>query len=242
MLGILILASAIAVRLPVMTAHVRILLLVTLFFTIFTGFVFLSRYIGNHPNVLYPIVVLFFLVMLWGALANKPYDSQALRDAYQRRLEEFVGVKYVWGGESTFGVDCSGLARTALWQGMLRQGVKEANPRLLGSMLWNFWWHDVSARDMLRGKYGYTRPMGKTDKLAGYTNHDLKVGDLAITNDGVHVLVYYGDNKWIEASPDDKKVVINEATAGSRRPYFNMAVTLIRWRAFDPPKDANSDH
>jgi hypothetical protein len=91
----------------------------------------------------------------------------------------------------------------------------------------------MSARDMLRGKYGYTRVVGHADKLAGYPTLMLEKGDMAITDNGVHVMIYYGDGKWIEASPDDQKVVINEATADSKRAWFRTPVTFARWTILD---------
>ena len=235
--GLLLIASAVAVRLPVMDTHVRVLLLVTLFFGVFTGIVFLLKYIANRPTALYPVVILCVLGIVWSVLANKPFDPVLMRDSYSRRLEEFVGVKYVWGGESSVGIDCSGLARTALWQSMLRQGFKELNPRLLGPALWEFWWRDMSSQDMLRGKYGYTKTIGQANKLAGYNTDKLSVGDLAVAGGGSHVLIYYGQGRWIEANPDDRKVVVNKATAGSKRPYFNMAVTFKRWWMFEKQRE-----
>jgi len=45
-----------------------------------------------------------------------------------------------------------------------------------------------------------------------------------------HVLIYYGKGRWIEANPEDGKVVINPAPRTSKRSYFNARVTLVRWR------------
>ena len=238
---VLLIASALAVRMPVMDMRTRVLLLVTLFFGIFTVFTFTLKYIGNHPAAFYPIVIFLVMVSVWYVLDNKPFDTDMLRVSYRTRLNDFVGVKYVMGGESSVGIDCSGLARTALWQSMIRQGLKEVNPKLLGPMLWNFWWRDLSVQDILNGKYGYTEKIGQASKLAGYNNKKLKIGDMAVVGSTSQVLIYMGEDKWIEANPDDKKVVINKADAHSKRPYFNMNTILIRWRVFDAKDSKNSE-
>ncbi len=55
---------------------------------------------------------------------------------------------------------------------------------------------------------------------------------MAVTGDS-HVMIYYGHEQWIEASPGDRKVVVNEAPANSRRSYFNVPVKLVRWRILE---------
>lgn len=230
--GILLLGCGIGVRVSPMTGHVRVLLAVTLLFSLFTAFVYLFSVIGRRPTTVWPAVFFIALFVVWGVLGSKPPDTTALREVYYKRLHAFVGTPFVWGGETNVGIDCSGLARAALWHAMVREGIKEANPRLLGSKLWNFWWHDVSASDIDEGKYGYTQVIGHADKLAGFDTDVLKIGDMAVAS-GTHVMIYYGKGQWIEASPGDGKVVVNRAPADSKRGYFQVPVRLIRWRIFE---------
>ncbi|MHB9134442.1 MAG: NlpC/P60 family protein [Armatimonadota bacterium] len=205
----------------------------TLALGLFTGLLFLHGLYLTRRWTRIPILAFAMLFLGWVFFAGRPYDVAGLRTAYLSRLRAFTGTRYVWGGETHFGVDCSGLARTALWEAMVVEGVREGNPRLLGPLLWNFWGKDISARAMGEGVYGFTRNVGSTTKLAGDSKLITQPGDLGVTEDGVHVLIYLGDGQWIEANPDDGRVVINAATADSPRAYFNDAITIMRWRMLE---------
>lgn len=233
-LGVLLLACAICVRVAPMTGHLRLLLATTFFFLLFTIVVYVFTMIGNRPTIVFPTLFFVVLFILWSAIASKSPDTDALRGVYYKRLRAFIGTPFMQGGETDLGIDCSGLARSALWHAMVRQGIKEFNPRLLGPSLWKFWWRDLSASDIDQGKYGYTVVIGYAKKLAGYDTDGLQIGDMAIA-DKSHVMIYYGKGQWIEASPVDYKVVVNRAPASSKREWFNEPVTLLRWRIFEKP-------
>jgi hypothetical protein len=231
----LLAVTAITVRAAVMSTGVRVLLFGTLCFGIFTGLIYIIKLPGSHPKVLYPGLFFIALFVVWMVLADRPPDVPPLRATYVKRLMKFDGTRYVRGGETTSGVDCSGLARSALWQAMLIEGAREFNPELMGKKFWKFWWRDLSARAMLIGTYGYTKKIGSAEKLAGYDSSNLEPGDLAVAGNGIHVLIYLGEDKWIEASPDDGKVVVNKAPAKSRRIWFNVPVTFVRWKILQEP-------
>ena len=181
-----------------------------------------------YPKIVLPILIVFVIGIYWINSNSKPVKSSALRTVYINQLKSYVGTQYYWGGETRLGIDCSGLARTAFWQTMLAEGISKHNFHLLVPILWKFWWRDLSASDMEDGKYNYTKHIGKADKLAGYNNKNLSPGDIAIPGSS-HVLIYIGNNQWIEASPEDNKVVINKAIPNSKRSYFNMKVEFVRW-------------
>lgn len=229
----MLVASAIALRVSVMTATVRLLLAGTVILGVFTGLLYLIANFSIRPRMFYPAVFLAVFAVTAGILASKPPDVEMLREAYMRRLSDFEGTRYVRGGETQSGVDCSGLARGALAEAMLKQGITQANPRLIGPTFWKFWWRDMSAQDIGDGKYGYTRVIGDARKLAGYDTSKLLPGDMAIAR-GIHVLIYYGKGRWIEANPDEQKVVVNTALAGSKRGWFNTPATLVRWWILEP--------
>ncbi len=230
--GLLLFATALALRTAQIDTSVRSLIIATFVVGIVTGLLHLIRLFESYPKLLYPTILILGMGILWSTLANKPPNEEDLRGYYLKQLKSFKGARYVGGGETHIGIDSSGLARAALWQGMLKEGVKEFNPYLLGPRLWKFWWRDMSASDILSRKYGYTEFICNVDKLAGYNHSRLNRGDLAIAGGGMHVLIYIGDSQWIEANPDDGKVVINKAAADSKRQYFNMKVTIMRWWIF----------
>lgn len=226
---ILLAALAIVLRTSLMTRSVRALVVGTILFGLFTCLVHLAILFYSRPRLLYPAIFFVGLGVLWVILGDKPPDILTIRAVYLRQTRAYVGTRYVWGGETHRGIDCSGLARVPLWQTISKEGVRDVNSNLLGPKLWKFWWRDLSANDLVTCKYGYTRRICAAPKLAGYRNREMQPGDLAIAGSGSHVLIYLGDDEWIEANPDDGKVVINRATADSKRPCFNMPVTLMRW-------------
>lgn len=230
--GAMLVASAVADRMAVTTASVRLLLVCTVLFGLFTGLVHLVRFLFTRPGSLYPSLFFLALLVTWAVLANKPPNQAMLRAAYVSRLTAFSGCRYLEGGETNRGIGSSGLARVALWQAMLKEGVREVNPRLLGPVLWKFWWRDLGASDIATGKYGYTRVVDTAPKLAGYDTSKLRVGDVAAAG-GAHVLIYYGRGEWIEANPDEQRVVVASAHAGSKRSWFNVPVTIVRWWIFE---------
>lgn len=231
---ILMLAASLLARMyPVVTKPIRALDAGTVGLTIVLGAALLARSAIVRPRVGRPTALVAFVLLAltgaWAIRADRPWDRGGLRRQYLTRLQSFEGTRYVWGGERHNGIDCSGLARVALWEAMIRQGLAERNPRLLGPMALRFWWHDMSAYDMMEGSHGYTRVIGKAKRLAGCETSALRPGDLAVASSGVHVLIYLGGGRWIEASPDDGRVVSGMAGSDSKRPWFGQPVVFVRW-------------
>jgi len=231
---ILVAGSAATLLSPIVTSYVRLLYVISGIMTFMTICSLIIRY---RPRAFFWIISVIVLVGLWGWLGSSAVDQQSLRSAYVRELSLFQGTPFVWGGETRHGIDCSGLARTALWRAMLKEGIQHRNPRLLGPMLWKFWWKDLSANSILSNPYGYTRIIGHCESLSEpnslkLDHTSLRPGDLAVTDSGEHVMVFLKGGIWIEASPADWKVVANPVE-GSTRGYFNMPVTLLRWWMFE---------
>lgn len=239
--GVLLALSCASQVISIATKSTRILLVVTTIAGLFALLVYLVWGVRSRRRRVIPL--LFVVILLAGGVGihfvrgQRIADAHALRRAYVRRIHSFGNTLYIWGGESHVGIDCSGLVRIALLEAMAERSFVEGNARLLESA-WRFWWRDMTARCMLNRKYGYTRPIGHAKRLSlpGSTQmmagEVLKEGDLAVTDNGVHVLVYTGKGCWTEGNPDDGRVVTNKA-AGSSRAYFNMPVTLLRWSVLD---------
>jgi hypothetical protein len=163
-------------------------------------------------------------------MPGKPIDHERLRSEYVEGLRRFEGCRYVWGGESSLGIDCSGLPRRALRDALLSEGCSHANGDAFRMWL-EQWWHDSSALAIREGYRGFTRPLGLSGPLWEMDQHELLPGDLAVRGDGRHVVVYLGDHWWIEADPHVGKVHKWKSTAKDGRLYQEM--TLHRWMICD---------
>lgn len=160
-------------------------------------------------------------------------DAEELRRDYVRRLSEFEGTKYHWGGESSRGIDCSGLPRRAFRDALLAYGFKHLNGRALRGYL-EQWWFDASAKALGEGYRDYTTPIGTEGTIQGMDYDGLVPGDLAVTTCGVHILAYAGDGKWIQADPGIGAVAtLSGRTADNV--WFHTSVTTHRWQVFAQP-------
>lgn len=149
-----------------------------------------------------------------------------LRNAYVGALERYEGTLYVWGGENRIGIDCSGLVRNGLIDANLRLGISSLNPRPIRDAL-TLWWNDCSARALRDGYKEFTTPLFKADSINSITNNMLAAGDIATTTDGVHVLAYLGNSRWIQADPGVMKTII--ASTPSDNIWFTVPIHVRRW-------------
>lgn len=171
------------------------------------------------------------LLLIFVAAPGRGHDSERLRSRYIKALDRFEGAPYVWGGETVRGIDCSGLLRAALENAKLEEGLLTLNPRLSRAAL-SMWWYDTSARALQEEHKGLTRRLFEAPSLNDVDGTQLLPGDLAITRDGVHSLVYLGDGTWMEADPMARKV-IREKTP-STNGWFRQPMTILRWRVLEP--------
>ncbi|MHB9131034.1 MAG: NlpC/P60 family protein [Armatimonadota bacterium] len=223
-LGLLML-SVVCLLASFIIRPVRVLFLFTSFIGIVTGLLYFPKSNWLCSGAL----TLMLLCCVWMIAGQKPIDAEALRMAYRARLLSYTGTYYLLGGETHIAIDCSGLARMALWEAMLARGIVDRNPRLLGTMPWTFWWRDIGVAGMENGAYGYTHVIDKTDRLATYDHADLLIGDMAVANHGKHLLIYLGDQQWIEASSLKRHVIINRATPKATHIWLTRPVVLLRW-------------
>ena len=189
------------------------------------GFTTLSwkrRTLGVAALILPPLAAIPFI------LPGGKIDSNELRQDYVRRMAEFEGTKYFWGGESSRGIDCSGLPRRALRDALLAYGARHFNGRAFRGYL-EQWWFDASAKALGEGYRDYTSPVGITGTIQKMDYRDLAPGDLAVTTSGVHVLAYVGDGRWIQADPGFGAVVTLDGRTGDNG-WFLAQVTTHRWQ------------
>jgi NlpC/P60 family len=219
------------------TPEIRILFVATLVFAILNILIFFSRLLQHSRWMLFPALLLLVLGSVLIFLGSESPDPVRLREAYVRELRLFENAPYAKGGETADGIDASGLARTALWQAMLKQGVQQMNLRLLGPSLWKFWWRDLTTGDLIGQKYGYTVKLSNTANLAKCETKDLIEGDLAVT-DPFHVLIYCGNGIWIDASPEKGKVL--SGNVGSKGNWSQLPVTVLRWQILINQKGAKN--
>lgn len=94
------------------------------------------------PLLAMPVLAGGFLLLPARGLAE-PGASAELRADYVRELRRLEGVPYFWGGESSRGIDCSGLPRRALRQALLTRAARHLDPGALRRFL-ELWWFDTA--------------------------------------------------------------------------------------------------
>ncbi|MES2980684.1 MAG: NlpC/P60 family protein [Verrucomicrobiota bacterium] len=176
-------------------------------------------------------LVLPFLVAIPLALPGGEMNSDELRKDYLRRMTEFEDTKYFWGGESSRGIDCSGLPRRALRDALLAYGINHFNGHAFRQYV-EQWWYDASAQALAAGYRNYTSPLEVTGTIQEMNYDTLVPGDLAVTTNGVHILAYVGNEQWIQADPGIGAV----ATLHGRKDdntWFQAPVTMHRWQILE---------
>ncbi len=173
------------------------------------------------------VLALPVLLALPFLLPEKPLDPANLRDRYVAAMQRMEGTLYLWGGESRWGIDCSGLPRRALRDALWDIGWETGNGAAFREWA-RQWWFDTSAKALGQNYRGFTRPLGVSGKLRELDFRNLSPGDLAVTADGRHVMVFLRDGKWIQADPGPLKVTIGRPGV-DENPWFNARVTLHRW-------------
>ena len=159
-------------------------------------------------------------------LPSRDIDSQQLSSDYVKALRCYRGVRYVWGGEGFLGIDCSGLPRKALVWTQLVYGLRTLNGGPIRNAV-DLWIHDSSARALRDGYRGWTTNLS-TGRINEIDHQLLHPGDVAVTYDGVHTLVYLGNKTWLEADPGFGEVV--ELTAPGESAWLKMPVVFLRWK------------
>lgn len=172
------------------------------------------------------VVSLPLVVAVVAVLPARPLDVPELRRAYVRALGSYTGTRYVWGGESPFGIDCSGLVRRGLIDATLSESLRRLDPGLLRASL-SLRWHDATARALRDGHRGLVSTYLESPSLREIDRRGLELGDLAVTQDGLHIMAHLGGGEWIEADPGAGKVI--RLHEGERSRWLAVPVVILRW-------------
>ena len=182
-----------------------------------------------HRRALFLLLASFALVLITLQLPARAPDATALRDAYLTELRTYDTATYVWGGENHRGIDCSGLVRRGLVDATANEAMRRRDPGLARRAL-ELWWFDASAQALGEGYRGWTHEVTRAKDFLSLDPALLRQGDLAVTQDGLHVLAYLGDSTWIQADPVPMRVHVDRVTA---KGWFTAPITLMRWRLLE---------
>lgn len=175
--------------------------------------------------------VIIAVALLLIGLPGRETNQEDLRRECVLSLRSYEGTPYVWGGENSFGIDCSGLVRRGLIEANLKVGLRGMNSSNLREAL-SLWWFDCSARAMRDRYRDKTEPLENARRINDLNPSDLRPADFAVTADGLHMLAYLGDSTWIEADPNKMKVIVVRVPARDNG-WFEVPVVIMRWKQLE---------
>jgi hypothetical protein len=213
---------------PVSTGSTRLAGLI-LFVVLWLGLIALTWRHRAWRAVFLSVSVAVSLFLIWPGKTT--IDRELLRAAYLRGMARYSGVHYFWGGESPKGIDCSGLMRRGMIDGLFLEGCRHLNPAMV-RLAFDLWWHDCTAKDFMDGYRGFTWPVLTTPSLNALDHTRIAPGDMAVTNSGLHILAYAGDQHWIEADPHVGQVVTVTAPAPGNA-WFTGPMKIVRWQLLE---------
>ncbi|MFT5125156.1 MAG: hypothetical protein ACI97B_003800 [Verrucomicrobiales bacterium] len=84
---------------------------------------------------------------------------------------------------------------------------------------------------MARRYRGETEVVGQSVSIAVADHATLIAGDMALTSNGAHCLVYIGEARWIQADPHEARVIIVTAS-DPKNHWLKTPVHFIRGTRF----------
>ena len=161
---------------------------------------------------------------------TRPKPPEQVRSDYVAALRNYEGVRYVWGGETKRGIDCSGIVRAAWVDSQLRLGAKSASATPIRNAFAT-WWFDASAKELGAGYGARTVELHQSKSIRSNQDRGISPGDFAIVAGGAHALAYLGNHEWIQADPGAQKVIIVSTT--NRNAWLDAPAVLMRWSALE---------
>lgn len=180
------------------------------------------------------LIGLFFALPITGQS-----NAEVLRANYVEGMRRYDGTTYFWGGESPRGIDCSGLIRRGLVDSLVFRGVQTLNSSLVRHGL-HLWWNDCTAKILGEARDGRTIGLFEAPSINAIDHSKLVPGDMAVTQDGLHILAYLGSQQWIEADPNIGRVItVSVPEPGNS--WFKAPVRVVRWQILADPEAVYSD-
>ena len=182
----------------------------------------LSPYIAGvrHKKFILGHITFTLLLFISPFLLIEKKSTVNLKSLYIKNLESFESVAYYWGGENIIGIDCSGLPRKSMMNACFYSGAFRKAIEL--------WWYDSSARALKENYRNYTSKVTSFSSLRNVDYSQIKAGDMAVTASGAHVIVYLGEEKWIQADPEQGRVIIEDPYT-TKSGWFDVSVSVVRW-------------
>ena len=159
--------------------------------------------------------------------ARTKQPTEILRADYLAGLQRYQGVAYYWGGETSRGIDCSGLVRRGLIDALFQRGIRSLDAGLVRRAI-SLWWHDCTASALGDQHRSLTMRVLDTPSLNALDHSQVLPGDLAVTRSGIHILAHVGNNRWIEADPGVGSVITVTAPSTDNS-WFQTPMNIVRW-------------
>ncbi|HNW91360.1 MAG TPA: NlpC/P60 family protein [bacterium] len=182
----------------------------------------------NSRRLWYGLGLSVLLVLGWFTVGARRTTVEEIRAEYIRALMGYEGVGYLWGGEGRLGIDCSGLVRRGFIDAQLWLGLTHGDAYALGLAAF-LWCHDQSAAAMRDGEAGTTISIKDNIALNALDYSWLNPGDIMVTSNGEHCMVYLGNREWISADPTAGEV-FRASAPDSRVHWFITDAHIFRWR------------
>ncbi len=179
----------------------------------------------------YLIIGIAPVIIFISMLSGPPVSGENLTNTYIDCLKKYEGTTYLWGGENRFGIDCSGLVRKGLMDAYTKVGFSNFSPQYFRKALY-LWFYDSSAQALRDGYRNYTTTIIKDITLNSLDHSMLRLGDIMVTEDGVHTMAYIGNSQWIQADPGKHKVIIESAPSSSNT-WYNARARIVRWNVLN---------
>ena len=126
-------------------------------------------------------------------------DAEELRQDYVRRMAAFEGTKYYWGGESSRGIDCSGLPRTAFGMRCWHTESSTSTDVHFAAML--------SSGGLMPARRRWVKatelhdPGSESDRNHSKMDYGVSARRPRCYDQWSSYLAYAGDGRWIQADP-----------------------------------------